>query len=128
MWLFAASTGDRRSRSSKYRLLRYGLIVAISEQRQLLAELASQLAFDEVPQTLRYLAALGSYMRLQRASNVLGGIPRPALYRIEGHDPLHLVVLAGQQVIYQGDVSNAFVGLAEYGAGSKIFQNKIKVF
>jgi hypothetical protein len=68
------------------------------------ADLASGLAFDEVPHRLGDFPALGGDVLLQRVSHVLGCVPRPPLDRVKCHDTKDVVVLSGQEVIDQLDV------------------------
>ena len=50
-----------------------------------------------------------------------------SLDRVESYDSKNVVVLPGQQVIDQLDVSDALVSFPECGASPKVFQDQIEI-
>src|SRR5215211_6884044 len=97
-------------------------VSSVQWQRKLHADLAAELALDEVLQRVGDLPVLSGDPALQIAGNILGGVTRPALGRIERDHAQHLVVLAGEEVVDQGMVVDALVGLAEGRAATEVLQ------
>jgi len=78
----------------------HALSLRLQRQRQLHADLATQLTFDEILQAVGYRQVEPANVMFQLAGDVLGGVARPSLMGIEGNDAQNLIVLSGKQVSY----------------------------
>jgi hypothetical protein len=97
-------------------------------QRQLHADGAAEVAFDEFAKRAGHLSAFAVDPDLQLTGYVLGGVARPALGRIAGEDAERPVIMAGHEIVeHGGKIGRVFIGLAPGRAAAEVLEDEIDV-